>query len=55
MNQGGKFKVAKKQSEILQGTEKEFLDVFKQMCYSRSPWEVWADRRKGNVNYGAVR
>lgn len=34
---------AKKQSEIIQGTEKEFLDVFKQLCYSRSSWEVWAD------------
>ncbi len=25
------------------GTEKEFLDVFKKLCYSRSSWEVWAD------------
>lgn len=32
-----------KRSEIIQGTEKEFLDVFKRLCYSRSPWEVWAD------------
>lgn len=35
--------MAAKQSEILQGTEKEFLDIFKTLCYSRSAWEVWAD------------
>lgn len=23
--------------------EKEFLDIFQQMCYSRSSWQVWAD------------
>lgn len=33
-------KAAKK--EII-GTEKEFLDIFKRLCYSRSSWEVWAD------------
>ena len=27
----------------MQGTEKEFLDVFNQMCYTRSSWQVWAD------------
>lgn len=32
-----------KRSEILQGTEKEFMEVFKQLCYSRSSWQVWAD------------
>ena len=32
-----------KKSEVIQGTEKEFLDVFKQLCYSRSSWQVWAD------------
>lgn len=32
-----------KQSEVLQGTEKEFMEVFKQLCYSRSSWQVWAD------------
>lgn len=32
-----------KQSEVLQGTEKEFMDIFKQLCYSRSSWQVWAD------------
>ena len=35
--------MAKKSSEIIQGTEKEFLDIFKQLCYSRSSWQVWAD------------
>lgn len=25
------------------GTEKEFLDVFRQLCISRSSWQVWAD------------
>ena len=32
-----------KKSEVIQGTEKEFLDIFKQLCYSRSSWQVWAD------------
>lgn len=32
-----------KQSKITQGTEKEFLDVFNRLCYSRSSWQVWAD------------
>ena len=32
-----------KKSEELQGTEKEFLDVFSTMCRSRSSWQVWAD------------
>lgn len=34
---------AKKQSEMLAGTEKEFLDVFRTLCRSRSSWQVWAD------------
>lgn len=29
--------------EMIQGTEKEFLDVFKQLCYSRHSWQVWTD------------
>jgi type I restriction-modification system DNA methylase subunit len=33
----------KKRSEEIQGTEKEFLDLFNQLCYSRSSWQVWAD------------
>lgn len=32
-----------KRSEVLQGTEKEFMDIFKQLCYSRSSWQVWTD------------
>ena len=32
-----------KQSEVLQGTEKEFMDIFRQMCHSHSSWQVWAD------------
>lgn len=32
-----------KRSEVIQGTEKEFLDVFNRLCYSRSSWQVWAD------------
>lgn len=27
----------------LNGCEKEFLDIFRELCYSRQPWEVWAD------------
>lgn len=29
--------------EKVAGTEKEFLDIFKQLCISRSSWQVWAD------------
>ena len=32
-----------KKSEVIRGTEKEFLDVFNRLCYSRSSWQVWAD------------
>ena len=32
-----------RRSESIVGTEKEFLDIFKTLCYSRSSWEVWAD------------
>ncbi len=32
-----------KRNEIIQGTEKEFMDVFGRLCYSRNSWEVWAD------------
>lgn len=35
--------MAKKQSKVIQGTEKDFLDIFKQLCYSRNSWQVWAD------------
>lgn len=31
-----------KPSKFIQGTEKEFLDVFNRLCYSRSSWQVWA-------------
>ena len=24
-------------------TEKEFLNEFRKLCYSRSSWQVWAD------------
>lgn len=30
-----------KKSEVIQGTEKEFLDIFHSLCYSRSAWQVW--------------
>lgn len=33
----------KRKIEQIEGTEKEFLDVFKRLCYSRSPWQVWVD------------
>lgn len=35
--------MANKGNEVIQGTEKEFLDIFHQLCYSRSSWQVWAD------------
>lgn len=27
----------------IKGTEKEFLEVFNRLCYSRSSWQVWED------------
>lgn len=41
MKQGGEYLV--ETTEKVQGTEKEFMDIFKTLCYSRSSWEVWAD------------
>lgn len=35
--------MAKKKSEVIKGTEKEFLDIFNSLCYSRSSWQVWGD------------
>ncbi len=32
-----------KHQGTLQGSEKEFLDLFQKLCYSRNAWEVWAD------------
>ena len=31
------------QMEKMQGTEKELIKVFQELCYSRSSWQVWAD------------
>lgn len=33
----------RRKSEQINGTEKEFMDVFNRFCYSRSSWQVWAD------------
>lgn len=33
----------KKYSSVITGTEKEFLEVFRPLCYSRSTWQVWED------------
>lgn len=32
-----------KNQEEIKGTEKDFLDIFRTLCYSRSAWQVWAD------------
>lgn len=32
-----------KHRKVIQGTEKEFLNIFKTLCYSRSSWQVWSD------------
>ena len=34
---------AKKEAQTIQGTKQEFLKIFREMCYSRSTWQVWAD------------
>ena len=33
----------KKEAQGIQGTKQEFLKVFREMCYCRSSWQVWAD------------
>lgn len=35
--------MAVKHSDIIQGTEKEFMDIFRTLCSSRSSWQVWSD------------
>ena len=35
--------MGKKSSEVIIGMEKEFLDEFQKLCYSRNGWEVWSD------------
>ncbi len=34
---------AKKEVQAIQGTKQEFLKIFREMCYSRSAWQVWED------------
>ena len=34
---------AKKEVQAIQGTKREFLKIFREMCYSRSAWQVWTD------------
>lgn len=29
--------------EKVEGTQKEFIKTFQELCYSRSSWQVWAD------------
>lgn len=33
----------KQKEENIQGTEKEFIDLFKELTTSRSDWQVWSD------------
>lgn len=33
----------KKTESEIQGTEKEFLELFRKLCNFRSSWQVWAD------------
>lgn len=35
--------MAAKQGEHMREAEKEFLDIFHGLCYSRSSWQVWQD------------
>ena len=35
--------MATKTDDEIRGTEKDFLDLFNRLCYSRSAWQVWAD------------
>ena len=30
-------------NDEIKGTEKEFLDLFSHLCYSRTAWQVWSD------------
>lgn len=33
----------KKAAFRFQGNQKEFMNIFHELCYSRQPWEVWSD------------
>lgn len=33
----------KKAAFRFQGNQKEFMNIFHELCYSRQPWEVWTD------------
>ena len=33
----------KKAALRFQGNQKEFMNIFHELCYSRQPWEVWSD------------
>ncbi len=35
--------MSKKAAFSFQGNQKEFMKIFHELCYSRQPWEVWAD------------
>lgn len=35
--------MTKKHSEVIQGIEKDFLELFNRLCISRRPWQVWED------------
>lgn len=35
--------MSKIKTSAIQGDSKVFIDVFKELCYSRQTWEVWAD------------
>ena len=34
-------------NDEIKGTEKEFLDLFSHLCYSRTAWQVWSDSQFG--------
>lgn len=35
--------MSKKAAFSFQGNQKAFMKIFRELCYSRQPWEVWAD------------
>lgn len=35
--------MSKKAAASFQDRQKEFMKIFRELCYSRQPWEVWSD------------
>lgn len=41
-------------NDEIKGTEKEFLDLFSHLCYSRTAWQVYPQRYRSLVRFGEL-